>query len=67
MIPYFSCLFGSSLVITTGSEGPKSIAIDQESLIRHFGISKTPKNSHNYIKKAEDPTHHFFLLYFGAY
>ena len=32
----------------------KTNAIDPESLIRHFGIIKTPYNPHNYIKKPRN-------------
>ena len=45
----------------------KSIAIDQESLISHFGINKTPLNPHNYIKKQRNIKNAFFLLYFEPY
>ena len=59
--PIFSYIFWSIFMISTGSEGPlrvqkienfgssqihpKSIGIDQESIISHFGIIITPKNN----------------------
>ena len=42
---------------------PKSIAIDQESLISRLGIIETPKNPHNYIKKQENPQKHVFAAF----
>ena len=60
-VPIISRIFWSILVINTRSRFghvigrsknvPKSIAIDQESLISHFEIIKTPKQTHKYIKK----------------
>ena len=64
----------SILVINTGSEGPdfgrsinppKSIAIDQESLISHFGISEALKNSIIILKHQESTQTQFFLPYLG--
>ena len=44
----FGIIFGRSKNV------PKSIAIDQESLISDFGIIKTPKNHKNYFRNQEN-------------
>ena len=46
----FGHIFGRS------KNHPKSIAIDQESLINHFGINKIPQNPNHYIKNKEKQT-----------
>ena len=46
---------------------PKSTAINQESLISHLGIIKTPQKNHNYLKKQENKQPFFVLPYFGPY
>ena len=54
----FDHMFGRSKNI------PKSIVIDQESLISYLGIIKTPNKLNEYIENQENPKHRFFRCRF---